>query len=1189
MVVFVCVVFMLLFGLLGLEKMPYQLMPEVSRPVISIYTNWVGATPQEIEKEIINRQEKYLKGIEGLEYITSTARSGRGIVGLEFKGGVDVNVALLKVSAKMDEIKGYPNDVDKPIIAISGESIPPAIYLFMRTLEGNKREVDTYKTFFEDYVLQHLERIQGVGEVFYPGGRASEMHILLDSKQLAYHNISINEVIKAITNHNKNTTAGSLDYGMRTYKIKVQSEYTNASEILHTPIKHIDNKILYLQDLAVVSEGFAKQTSYGFLNDTRALSVQIIPMTDANVLELSTQTRRVIKELNDGILKDNGLELVWSRDQEGYILSAISVVKGNIILGILLACAVLYVFLRGWYSMFVVLICMPICVVSAFFFLNLLGRSLNVISLAGISFAMSMLIDNAIVVVENISRHLKDNKDYFSACVEGVREVIGAIFASVVTTIAIFIPIMNMGEDLGQLFYDIALSVCFGLGISFFVSLFVIPSMLYNFTLFTDKESVQSRLARLKALLRERFLQAQPIIFRFYSYLREALARLGIKQRFPKALAFFTKVLQSLQKTSKGVWQFLRTLPAVLLSLLSKIWEYSIKEAKNFQQKALRLWQTSKDYINKQESLKNHFNKIANQPVFEATKNATREIKPAMQNIITICKQGRVLDSLQAFGIKTQSFVIAKLEHLLFHPRDCIRFILAFMGLCVLISLLLFPKLDYLPKGNQNFIIGYLNAPPGTSYQQRKEIGESIFIQNKHLIESLGYKQKSSSDLPPIKHLFFTGNESYMQLGVTSSNPNEVARLIPQIQKSIQNIPDLQASIVQQGIFDKGSSTQSIYINIVGENLDSIISTAISLNNALKAKIPSMQVRPLPALENTNRELMLYPDYVALALNGFDAKSFGEIVDVVLDGKQIDEFKTPSGKTIDLVLKALPDLSTQSVQRAKESIDSQSPEDIGFIQIYTPSGKIVPLSSLSDIKEEYTMAQVRHYERERTILLVLSPPANVPIEQILQTIKQEIVPELESSGELRDNRLVFGGAAKNLQDSRGELFFGFCLALLITYLILCALYGNFSYPFIIIFTVPFAVAGGLIGLRFVDTFLHSQNLDMLSLLGFIILVGSVVNNAILIIYQTQFNLSYGMPHIQSIVESTKSRIRPISMSILTSVFGLMPLVVFGGAGSEIYRGLGSVIIGGLLFSGILSVFVIPCALRVFFKWRYKIA
>ena len=461
MVVFVCVIFALMFGLLGLKSMPYQLMPQVSKPTISIYTTWSGATPYEVEKEIINRQEKYLKGIEGLESIRSTARQGRAVVGLEFKSGVDINFALFKVSAKMDEIKGYPDDVDKPTIALSGESIPPAIYLFLRTLEGNEREVDTYKTFFEDYVLGHLERIEGVGEVFYPGGRATQMQVLLDSKKLAHHNIAIAEVIAAITKHNKNTTAGSLDYGMRSYKIKVESEYNNAASILHTPIQKSGSKILYLQDLAVVVEGFAKQASYGYLNDTRALSVQIVPVANANILELTQKTRAIVQNLNEGILRENGLELVWSRDQEGYILDALSLVKDNIIVGIALACAVLYLFLRNLYSMAVVLICIPICIIAAFFFLNLMGRTLNVISLAGVSFAMSMLIDNAIVVLENITRHLHMQKPLLRACIDGTREVIGAIFASVVTTIAIFIPIMDMQQDLGQLFYDIALSVCF--------------------------------------------------------------------------------------------------------------------------------------------------------------------------------------------------------------------------------------------------------------------------------------------------------------------------------------------------------------------------------------------------------------------------------------------------------------------------------------------------------------------------------------------------------------------------------------------------------------------------------------------------------------------------------------------------------------------------------------------------------
>ncbi|WP_395002692.1 efflux RND transporter permease subunit [uncultured Helicobacter sp.] len=1032
MVVFVCVIFALMFGLLGLKSMPYQLMPQVSKPTISIYTTWSGATPYEVEKEIINRQEKYLKGIEGLESIRSTARQGRAVVGLEFKSGVDINFALFKVSAKMDEIKGYPDDVDKPTIALSGESIPPAIYLFLRTLEGNEREVDTYKTFFEDYVLGHLERIEGVGEVFYPGGRATQMQVLLDSKKLAHHNIAIAEVIAAITKHNKNTTAGSLDYGMRSYKIKVESEYNNAASILHTPIQKSGSKILYLQDLAVVVEGFAKQASYGYLNDTRALSVQIVPVANANILELTQKTRAIVQNLNEGILRENGLELVWSRDQEGYILDALSLVKDNIIVGIALACAVLYLFLRNLYSMAVVLICIPICIIAAFFFLNLMGRTLNVISLAGVSFAMSMLIDNAIVVLENITRHLHMQKPLLRACIDGTREVIGAIFASVVTTIAIFIPIMDMQQDLGQLFYDIALSVCFGLGISFFASIFVIPTMLY---------------------------------------------------------------------VCMGRFSF---------------------------------------------------------------------------------ESSRAIAWYQRLGGALSAYLIRVLDSILRTPRRSAWFIIAFMVFCALASWVLFPRLDYLPKGNQNFLIGYINAPPGISYEQRKEIGESIFAQNKHLIESLGYTQKDSDDLPPIKHLFFSGSESYMQLGVTSSNPAEIRRLIPQIQTSISNIPGVQASVVQQGIFDKGSSTQSIYINVVGSELDSIISTATALSNAIKQKMPYMQVRPLPALENTNREIVLYPDYVALALNGLNAKSFGDIIDVVLDGKQIDEFKTPSGKTIDLVLKALPDLSEESIGRARESVDFQAPEDFAHTQIYTPSGKLLPLSSLTHIAQEYTMAQIRHFERERTILLVLNSPADKPLEEVLSTIREEVLPEIQTKGELRDNRLIFGGSAKDMQGGREDLYMGFALALFITYLILCALYGNFSYPFIIILTVPFAICGGLFGLSFVNAFVYPQNLDMLSLLGFIILVGSVVNNAILIVYQTQFNLSYGMAYLPSIRESTKSRVRPIFMSIFTSVFGLLPLVLFGGAGSEIYRGLGSVLVGGLLFSGVLSLLVIPSALLLYF-------
>lgn len=1029
MVVFVGVVFVLLFGILGLKNMPYQLMPQVTRPVISIYTTWSGATPYEIEKEIINRQERALKGIEGLQSIVSTARLNRGIIGLEFSQEVDANFALLKVSAKLDEVKGYPNDVQKPVIVLSGENIPPAIYLFLRTLDSNPQSVDTYKTFFEDYILGRLERINGVGEVAYTGGRASQMEIMLDSKALAYHSISINEVINAITQHNRNTTAGSLDYGLRNYRIKVESEYSHKDSILHTPIKQSSNKIVYLQDIAIVQEGFAKPTSYSYINNTRALGVRIIPSHNANILDLTQKTREVVNLLNDTILKEHGLEFVWSRDQEGYILDSIALVTNNILLGIVLACIVLYLFLRNVYSMLVVLLCVPICVIGSFFFLDSLSRTLNVITLAGVSFTMSMLIDNAIVVVENINRHLKLQKNTFKACIDGTMEVMGAIFASVITTIAVFIPIMNMGE-LGQLFYDLALSVCFGLVLSFFVSVFVIPS-------------------------------AQFVLMNRFSHSKN-----------PSTLSL----------------------------------------------------------------------------------------------------------ALVSFGENLNQKFITLLSYILSRARYCIGFIVGFLLICILLSFTLMPKLDYLPRGNENLLIAHISTAPGISYEQRKAIGESIFEQNKHLLQSLGYEQKTQKDLPPIQSLFFTSSESYMQLGVTSSNPQEIKRLIPQIKQSIENIPDVRASVVQQGIFDKGSSTQSIYLYVVGENLDSLSASAQLLEKTIKEKMPFMQIRALPSLENNSREILLHPNYVALSLNNINVRDFGEIIDVVLDGKEIDEFKTPSGKTIALVLKALPDLNEQNIQHAQSNF--QAPEDFAYTQIYTPSGKLVPLLSLTEITQQFSMAQIRHFERERTILLVLNAPPTLPLQEVLDTLRKDVIADLQANGDLHNNRLVFGGAAKQIDSNRSELYLGFLLAVFITYLILCALYGNFSYPFIIIFSVPFAIAGGLLGLSLLNVF-SPQNLDMLSLLGFIILVGSVVNNAILIVYQTKYNLAYGLNDLDSILQATKSRMRPICMSILTSVFGLLPLVITGGEGSEIYRGLGAVLVGGLLFSGILSLFVIPCALLVY--------
>lgn len=1030
-VVVVGIIFVFLFGGIAFFHLPYQLTPKVVYPVISIYTSWKNASPYEIEAEIITPQEKALKSLESLQSMTSISREGRGSITLEFKQGSNINTLLLQVSQKLEEVRGYPNDVSKPIIKASGENIPPSIYLFLQSTQVNL-SVEDQRVFFVENVVPFLERIPGVGEVSVWGGKDEQMHILLDTRLLAYNNITISEVISAIKRANSNTSAGVLDYSSRSYRIRVNSKFASIEDIYNTVIKSEGGRNLLLRDVAEVKEGFAKTQVYSFHNNKDAISVRIHPSVFASVLELTDAVEKEVKKLNEGILKDHHLELAWSRDQRGYILESIALVKENILYGILFAAIVLFVFLRSFSSVFVVAFVIPVSIFGTFIVLEFLGRTLNVVSLAGISFAISMLVDNAIVVLENIQRHQAQGKTLYKSCIDGVREVVGALFASVLTTVAIFVPILGLQSESGQLFYDIALSATSALLISLFVSLFVVPMMTYQ-------------------------MQSKSEFF-------------GCMKRWIQKGASF--VFYPFDYCGK---LFYRLISVMLKVILASIWGRFV------------------------------------------------------------CISGFIALSFWLYGI-------------------------------------LFPKISYLPSGDQNFAISYLSAPPGLSYEERKEIAQAFYEQNKQYLSINGYTAKSPQDVPEIKDLFFIGNESFMMIGAIAKDPKRIGDLAKKLQQNINDIPSVRGSVFQQGIFDAGNGGLSIDLYLNGLNLEVLRDDAYKMIRAIKEKMPKASVRAIPTLEINNKEITFYPDTQALALNGMDPKGFGEILSTLLNGRTIGEYQTSSGKNIDLVLK--------SKQRS-----SFAPEDLNYAQIYTPQGNVVSLYSLAQIKEEYGITQIRHYERARSMLLIVIPPQNMALEEALNVIKNEVLPSVRLDSQ---TKVLLKGSADKLEQTKDELLGGFVLAVVITYLLLCALYGNFFYPFVIIMTLPFAVVGGFIGLKLTNLFVAPQPMDILAMLGMIILVGSVVNNAILIVYQSLINMrEYGMQALQGVFDATLSRIRPIYMSMLTSVFGLLPLVIFSGSGSEIYRGLGAVIVGGLVFSTFVTIFVIPAILLFFIKGEEK--
>jgi len=299
------------------------------------------------------------------------------------------------------------------------------------------------------------------------------------------------------------------------------------------------------------------------------------------------------------------------------------------------------------------------------------------------------------------------------------------------------------------------------------------------------------------------------------------------------------------------------------------------------------------------------------------------------------------------------------------------------------------------------------------------------------------------------------------------------------------------------------------------------------------------------------------------------AQELGIAVDVLMDGRKIGDFKQEGEKKIDLVVKA-----------SRE--DVFTPEILADAPIVTPEGKMVPLFSLAKIVNTVGINEIRHLERQRTVTLQVNPPLSLPLQRAMEIVNQDVIAPLREQGLLQDIDIRLSGAADKLTETRKALQWNFVLAAIIIYLLMSALFGNFMYPFIIMFTVPLAAAGGFVGLKLVNLLMLPQPMDVLTMLGFVILMGVVVNNAILIVYQALLNVrERKMDHLEAVKDATRIRLRPIYMSASTSIFGMLPLVVLSGPGSELYRGLGSVLLGGIALSTVFTVFVIPCLLMFF--------
>ncbi|MCZ6558043.1 MAG: efflux RND transporter permease subunit, partial [SAR324 cluster bacterium] len=482
------------------------------------------------------------------------------------------------------------------------------------------------------------------------------------------------------------------------------------------------------------------------------------------------------------------------------------------------------------------------------------------------------------------------------------------------------------------------------------------------------------------------------------------------------------------------------------------------------------------------------------------------------------------------------------------------------IGLAIYIAFSLTPKLEYLPSGNRNLLLSILFPPPGYSPEETESMGQDI-------IDNLWPTMRGEVEgIPKIKRVFFVGFGTTLILGVISDDPQRVKELIPHINGVLARVPGMFFVTSQTSLFERGlGAGRSIDLEIYGNDINQIGEIAAQLFPKAREVLPGAQVRPIPSFDFSKPELRITPNIERAAQAGLSMRDLGMIVDVYTDGRKITEFTMPDGESLDLRL-----LSGNGRLRNVQDFSDQP--------LLAPNNKYVSLGSVAQIIETVGPVQINRINEGRVFTLRVSPPSNISLEEALEIMhSQLVVPAQKEFANVPGLRIALSGTADAFTKTRKSLQTGFILAIAITFLLLVILFEDLLSPFVIMAMLPIASAGGLIGLWFINTFVATQALDMLTMLGFMMMIGIVVNNPILIVAMALGLIrNEGKPLEEAVLTAVQARVRPIFMTTLTSVGGLLPLVLMPGAGSELYRGLGSAVLGGLVLSTVVNMIFVPC-------------
>lgn len=1158
---------LVVFGLKSYEGLSINLMPNISYPTLTVRTEYEGAAPEDVEKLVTRPLEETLSIVGGLVEISSTSSPGTSEIVLEFTWGTDMNVAQQDVRDRLD-LYDPPREVtEKPIILRYDPTLDPVLRVAMtgppaETFGQTREEQEVGYTAFlkeirlaaERYIKGDMEGEIGIAQVNIKGGREKEIEILVQTGVLTSLGLSLADVRNALAQQNINLSAGSLKEGKTEYLVRTLNEYQEVSEIAETIIGAPEGTPIRLTDIALVQQGEKERDTLVRINGREAVELEIYKDGDANTVEVcrkvsrllglpttpswierlvrfaNTQAGAAAQEQADRHEEELALTL-RSRlgpnadkvtlsvisDQSRFIVASIKEVQNTAVQGGVLALIILYAFLRDMRSTLIIGISIPISVVATFVPMYMRDISLNIMSLGGLALGIGMLVDNSIVVLESIFRCREEGDEPITAADRGVQEVSGAVVASTLTTVAVFLPIAFVEGVAGQLFEDQAMTVTFSLLASLLVALYLIPMIASRgrLAMMSGAGAVwfvrAYRMGREEAGLgRSASLFALPVFgarivgqwFRetsgyYFSPVRRAWDReqgtvLGRIVSVPGA-AFLVCVFA------------IHVVLYFVLLLLSSILFGAIFF---FGGIVFAAWKLLKLVL------------WAPLGLFDLGYSGLRRTYEIF------------LRSVLRFGPVLVLAVAAVAYHAFTVAQDLGQ--------------------ELIPPMKQGEFGIRMEAAPGTRLDETANQAarlESILLANEYVetvTVQVGQEQsKVSGDQ----------GENVAQFNVILRNPEETTAIQDQI------IEDLRAQMAMVSANEIAftlpklfSFKEAIEIQIRGESTERL-RTIGEEALALIADVDGLR----------DAELSIKDGYPEVTINFHRDRlwEYGLTVDEVaqrIRGEVQGEVPTrfdESGFKVDM-----------RVRTAKERLNTVA--DVKNLSIRDGDPPI-PLTSVADVFEAPGPSEIRRIDQRQVAMLT----GNIEGRD-LAAVTQDITARLRGLDLPEDYEVIAGGQNRELETSYNSLVFALILAVFLVYVVMACQFESILHPALVMFSVPLAFVGVIYSLWAMEI-----DLSIVVFIGGITLAGIVVNNAIVLVDYINHLRRRGVPKREAVVQAGLVRLRPILMTTLTTVLGLIPMAFYAGEGAEIRQPMAVTIIAGLTVSTFLTLVIIPTAYDLF--------